>query len=476
MSAPERNLPEKFSLGDADPHVTPVDMSKATNLRWVMPLGTQSYGNPTIAGGRVYVGTNNEPHKVHERTGDAGIVFCLDEKTGKLIWQHFSPKLTVGDVSDFEHVGNCSPPTVDGNRIYIVSNRCEVICLDVNGLANGNDGFQGEAQYIAGPGNPPATLLPTDADIIWVYDMRDELGIFPNQMASSSVLVVSERLYVTTSNGRDWTNIHIPSPTAPALICIDKQTGKLLGEERSGISSRTFKCNWSSPSYGEVNGKGLIFFGGDDGFCYAFEPAPVDGVLKEVWRFDCNPPEYRKNAQGVPLKFGTSRGPSGILATPVLHENRLYISIGQDPGQGEGSGALVCIDPTGTGDITKTGQVWLKKTIGRSLSTVAIADGLLYTADLAGKVYCIDPKTGEEIWKHDAEGTIWGSPLVADGKVYIGTENQTLWVLAAGREKKVIADNTITGAVQSTPVAANGVLYIMTDRTLYAAELPKAQP
>ena len=113
------------------------------------------------------------------------------------------------------------------------------------------------------------------------------------------------------------------------------------------------------------------------------------------------------------------------------------------------------------------------KTVGRSLSTVAIADGLLYVADLAGKVYCIDPGTGQEIWKHDAEGAIWGSPLVADGKVYIGTEAQTLWVLAAGREKKVITDLTLTGAMQSTPVAANGVLYIMTSRTLFAAELAK---
>lgn len=471
MASGEKNLPTKITVGDADGEADPPDLAKSVNIKWAAKLGTQSYGNPTISGGKVFVGTNNEPGKSKEREGDYGVVLCFDEKTGALLWQLTTPKLKAGDVSDFEHVGNCSPPTVEGNRVYLVTNRCEVICLDTGGLANGNDGtFKDEAQYIAGPGEPAARLLPNDADILWVYDMRDELGSFPNQMTSSSVLVMGDRLYVTTSNGRDWTGLHTPSPQTPALICLDKQTGKLLGQEKSGISARTFKCNWSSPSYGMVNGKGLVFFGGDDGFCYAFDPVPVDGVLKEVWRFDCNPPEYRTAADGTPIKFGGSKGPNGILATPVFYENRVYVSIGQDPGQGEGAGAMVCIDAAGSGDITKSGQVWMTKMIGRSLSTPAIADGLVYTADLAGKVYCLDLATGREIWKHDSEGTVWGSPLLADGKIYIGTENATLWVLAAGREKKVIADNTIGGSLLSSPVAANGILYIMTGKMLFATE------
>jgi outer membrane protein assembly factor BamB len=295
-------------------------------------------------------------------------------------------------------------------------------------------------------------------------------------MTSSSVLCVGERLYVTTSNGRDWTNVHIPSPNAPALICLDAHTGKLLAQERSGISARTFKCNWSSPAYGVVNGQAMVFFGGDDGFCYAFDPQPVPGadgaaILREIWRFDCNPPEYRSPPGGAPFKYGHPRSPSGILATPVFHDGKVYIAIGQDPGQGEGIGALVCINAAaGTGDITRTGQVWMNKTIGRSLSTVAIADGLLYTADIAGKVYCLDLQTGAEVWKHDAEGAIWGSPLLADGKVYIGTETQTLWVLAAGREKKVISSTNLNASCFSTPVAANGVLYVLTGHALLAAE------
>lgn len=459
MVSSERGLPATFSTGEEDPTSQPANLNKATNLKWITQLGSHCFGNPTIAGGRVYVGTNNDPGMVESRKSDYGVVLCLDEQTGKLLWQLMSPKLRAGDVNDFEQSGNCSPATVENDRVYLVTSRCEVVCLDAKGLANGNDGdFKNEAQYIVGPGEPPVELLPTDADILWIYDMRDELGVFPNQMTASSVLIVGERLYVTTSNGRDWSGTHIPSPNSPSLICMDKNTGKLLGEERSGISTRMFKCNWSSPAYAVIGGKPMVFFGGDDGFCYAFDPVPVDGVLKEIWRSDCNPPEYRQ------VKFGQSKGPSGIVATPVIHEDRVYIAIGQDPGHGEGAGAQVCLEAA-TGKL-----VWMNKEVGRSLSTVAVADGLLYTAELGGKVYCLDAKTGAEIWKHDAVGTTWGSPLLADGKVYIGTENSTLWVLAAGREKKVLGDLTVNGSIASSAVAANGTLYVMTSRVLYAAK------
>src|SRR5262245_21165378 len=263
----------------------------------------------------------------------------------------------------------------------------------MKGLADGNGGpFKDEGQYIAGPGNTPVDLLPADADILWVFDMRDELGVFPNMMTSSSVLVVGDRLYATTSNGCDWTGVHIPAPNAPALVCLDKQSGKLLGEERSGISLRTLKCNWSSPAYGAVNGRGVIIFGGDDGFCYAFDAVSVDGVLKELWRCDCNPPEYRAETKRA------NKGVSGILATPVFHDWRVYVSIGQDPDAGDGAGALACIDAS-TGAV-----VWMNKQIGRSISTVAVSDGLLYAAELGGKVYCLDARSGEQVWKHDAEG------------------------------------------------------------------------
>jgi outer membrane protein assembly factor BamB len=310
--------------------------------------------------------------------------------------------------------------------------------------------------------------------VLWCYDMRDELGVFPRNMTSSSVLVVGGRLYVTTSNGVDWTGKHLPAPNAPALICLDKKSGKLLARERSGISARTWVCNWSSPAHGTAGGRAMVVFGAGDGFCYGFvpDPAPKDpsdgvGTLRELWRFDCNPPA-RRIKDGHPIKYGLPNGPSEVIATPVFVGGRVYLAVGQEPEQGDGVGCLNCIDASKAGDISSTGLVWRYDKIGRSLSTAALAAGLLYVGEFSGIVHCFDAATGTHLWAHDTEGHIWGGALAADGKVYVGNENGVVSILAATREKRILGTIDLKDAIYSSPIAANGVLYIATQSNLYA--------
>jgi outer membrane protein assembly factor BamB len=222
---------------------------------------------------------------------------------------------------------------------------------------------------------------------------------------------------------------------------------------------------------GMVNGKAQIYFGGGDGVLYAFDPKPVaekvDGedynFLKRIWWFDANPPEYRK------VQYPRAEGPSEINATPTFWKNRVYIAIGQDPEHGEGIGNLVCIDPTGTGDVTKTKQIWSFNKINRSISTTSITpEGLLFIGDFSGFVYCLNADTGEHYWTHDMKAHMWGSTMVADGKVYVGDEDGDLVVLEASKTKKVISETNLGAPVYSTPVIANGVLYIASNTHLYA--------
>ena len=84
-------------------------------MKWVAKLGSQAYGNTTVSNGKVYVGTNNESPRDERHIGDRGIVYCLDEKTGELEWQLVVPKLGAGKVSDWEYLGICSSPAVEGN-------------------------------------------------------------------------------------------------------------------------------------------------------------------------------------------------------------------------------------------------------------------------------------------------------------------------------------------------------------------------
>lgn len=472
MYSPETGLPDKFDFGKFKQRSQEVDLSTTKNVKWVAKLGTQSYGNATISNGRVFVGTNNDSPRDLQHQGDRSILKVFKESSGEFLWQLVVPKLASGKVNDWEYLGILSSPTVEGDRVYLVTSRCEVVCLDVNGFANGNQGFQDEAQYVVGPGKPPAKIGPKDADIIWKYDMMDELGVFPHNASNCSVLIVGDILYACTSNGQDWSHSNVPSPLSPSLIALNKHTGEFLAEDDAEIGPRIFHGQWSSPSTGVVNGKQLIFFGGGDGLCYAFDAKPVKGddtsFLKKVWWFDGNPPEY-KMKNGKPIVYPAAEGPSEINATPVFYKNRIYVAIGQDPEHGEGVGRLLCIDPTKTGDITKTGLIWDYRGIHRSISTVSITpDGLLFVADFSGFIHCLDADTGKLYWTHDMKAHMWGSTLAADGKVYCGDEDGDFIVLEASKTKKILSETNIGTSIYSTPVVANGVLYVATQEHLYA--------
>ena len=157
-----------------------------------------------------------------------------------------------------------------------------------------------------------------------------------------------------------------------------------------------------------------------------------------------------------------------MLATPITHDGLVYAAIGQDPEHGEGIGNLSCVDAKGK-------EVWSYRKINRSMSTLAIADGLLFAADFSGFVYCLDAKTGEEYWIHDTKGHIWSSPLVADGKVFIGNEDGYMTILPARKEydeKKDLVEVDMVSPIYSSAIAANGVLYVATHTHLFAIANP----
>jgi outer membrane protein assembly factor BamB len=161
---------------------------------------------------------------------------------------------------------------------------------------------------------------------------------------------------------------------------------------------------------------------------------------------------------------------NNLIATPVIYHDRVYIGVGQDPEHGEGPGHFYAIDATKDGDVTTTGLVWHRdgEDFHRTISTAAIADGIVFISDLSGFLYALDADTGKLYWKHDVAAAIWGSPFVADGRVYLGDEDGDVAVLAASKEKKLLAEINMGGAVLSTPVAKDGVLYVMSRGRLFA--------
>lgn len=190
---------------------------------------------------------------------------------------------------------------------------------------------------------------PRDADIIWRYDLMEKLGVFPHNASTSSPLVVEEKVFVGTGNGMDWTHTNIPSPSSPTLIALDRNTGRLVGEDDANIGPRILHGSWGSPSAGAVFGRQLVFFGGPDGWCYAFDAKPSPGeddlnFLKTAWKVDCNPPEY-KVKDGKPIRYTAAAGISEIIATPVFYLIASMSPPGKIPNTVRGSATWSALTP-----------------------------------------------------------------------------------------------------------------------------------
>ena len=417
------------------------DVQSGKNVKWKAELGSTSYGNPTVADGKVFLGTNNDVPRNSGISGDKGVLMCFREADGQFLWQAVSDKLE--SAFDWPEQGVCSSPAVEGKRIYYVTNRGELVCLDTEGFIDGkNDGpFQDETYK-----------GKTDADVLWKLDMMKDLGVVQHNMANSSPAIWGDLLFLETSNGQDENNEKVVTPNAPSFIAVNKNTGKVVWQDNSP-GERILHGQWSSPALGEVAGVMQVFFPGGDGWLYGFEAL----TGKKAWRFNLNPKDA---VWPKTLNY--------VISTPVFHDGRVYLAVGQDPENGEGIGRMYSIDAGKGGDITETGRVWQYDGLRRSVSTAAIAEGLLYISDFSGFLHCLDLASGKPYWTYDMLAAVWGSPFAADGKVYLGDEDGDLAVFQAGKEQKKIAEINMGNAIYGTPVAANGVLYIMTRTTLYA--------
>ncbi len=488
------------------------DSKSGKNIKWSVKLGSETYGNPSIANGKVFIGTNNgNGHlKRYPATVDLGVLLCLDEATGRFLWQYSSEKLPTGRVHDWPQQGMPSTPVIDGQRLWATTNRGEVVCLDTEGfLDEENDGvFQDEVNQNL-----------DEADILWKFDMLKQLGVSPHNMSHCSIVMIDDMLFVCTSNGVDESHIHIPAPNAPSFIALDRDTGKVIWTDNSP-GNNILHGQWASPSFGIFDGQPQVLFPGGDGWLYSFDPkGDGQGHSKRLWRFDCNPKD------SVYLLGGRSTRNS-LIGFACIDDGLVYLATGEDPEHGEGVGRLWCINPSKKLDgsdvsadlvMDKDGQivphrrlcavdpsqgervipnpnsavVWkflqfdrngdgaidFEETLHRSLGTAVIRDEVLYIADYSGLFHCLNAKTGDPYWSYDLFACAWGSALIVDEKVYIADEDGDVAIFhhssdsgVASRNGMPFAELNMGTSINSTPVVANNVLYIAVRNMLYAIE------
>ena len=467
---PRRNM---LSPG-RDPPVT-WDVEKGQNVLWTAELGSQSYGVPVVAGGVVYVGTNNDAMRDPAHRKDGGVLMAFDARTGEFLWQRYAPKLAAGRVNDWPFQGQCGAVYVEGSRLWYATSRCETVCLDVRDRRHPRE--------------------------LWTVDMIKQLGVFPHNMTRCHLVAWQDLLYVITGNGVDEGHKHVPAPQAPAIVCLDKNSGRVVWTDNTPADG-ILHGQWASPAVAELGERALVIAPLGDGWVYAYDAR----TGKVRWKFDTNPKDS---------VYPRTR--NELLATPVIDRDRMYIATGQDPEHGEGPGRLWCVDITGEGDVSAeladgepaAGQgdedfpgppgagrprrgrpnpnsraVWVfdkfdfngdgrirnNERMNRTLATVAITNGLVFAADFSGFVHCLDADTGRCHWNYDMEAAMWEGPLAVDGKVYQCDEDGDVVIFDASRELKVVATQTLGNSIYAPPVYANGMMYLMTKDRLIAVQ------
>ncbi|MGO8752277.1 MAG: PQQ-binding-like beta-propeller repeat protein [Thermoguttaceae bacterium] len=518
-SETEKGLPARYSFGKKNGHGE-IDPSTTKNIQWVAKLGNQTFGSPVVSGGKVFIGTAGNS------SSDAALL-CFDEKTGHALGEFIcgssqtdnfgvcstptvegnrlyfvapDPKVICLDLSAWlkpsaaaagadsarcvvwrydmaktlhvmqDHVASCSA-LVYGDFVYVCT-------------GNGRYKYTDKPFY---PLTPSLIALNKHTGQLVARD-DEQIGeqLWRGQWSSPSLATVNGRAQILFATGNGFCYAFEPVDPAAKVIPGRWITSKLRGpivcfidvkgKNTAGLSPAEYAKKF--PPLAARHKPALPLE-----FRYSIElpvTTPVDSIptakvpdvpiLKKIWWFDCLPPEYRKApfyAHGG--KGDGQKHPCDIISTPVFYRNRVYVPIGGDPNHGSKNsrGNLVCIDPTKTGDITRSGKVWNYDQLNAALTTVSIADGLLFVIDEASVIHCLDAETGQKYWTYALKsdhGLLSSALLAADGKLFAGKS-----ILAVSKTLKILG--TIDGSTFtncSVPCVANGVLFKVHGDRLWA--------
>lgn len=485
--------------------------------KWAAPLGSETRGSPVVAGGKVLIGTNNDGGYLSRAPSsqDMGVLLCFDEGNGDLLWQYCCAKLPGGKLRDFPGIGICSTPFVEEDRLWFVSSRAEVVCLDTEGFHDG----QNDGPVLDEPAE--GTL---EADVVWRLDMM-RLGVKQHNMANCSVTSCGSVLLVCTSNGVDRDHTTIPAPQAPSFLALEKASGKVIWSDNSP-GTNILHGQWASPAVVTVDGSPQAVFAGGDGWLYSFAPlGDGRGGPRLLWKFDCNP----KTSHWI---YMARSDRNNLLATPVAYDQVILIGTGRSPDQGKGEGLLWCVDATrgrsgsdvshqlghegedrtpeqrriqavdpvsggrvrpnpmsaerwryGGVDQDGDGKLSHRERMHRTISSVAVKDDLVIAPDIAGVVHCLDATTGAPWWSCDVFAPIWASPLIAGERVVIADEDGVLSIFTLSRDPRQamrilpggkgvpVLQWEMSSAIYGTPALSKGVLFVATQDELHAIDL-----
>ena len=325
-------------------------------------------------------------------------------KDGAILWKR---PLGAGNVKMRKHNMASPSPVTDGRNVYVITG---------TGILNAYD-FSGKE--------------------IWSRDIQKEYGNFGlNWGYSSSPLLFEDSLYVQVLHG-------MKTDEPSYVMRIEKKSGKTLWKvDRPTNAIRESPDSYTTPGllrYGKTTE--IVITGGD---CVTGHD-PATG--KELWRANgLNPennPFYR------------------IVASPIIFDEIIYVPTRVKP--------LLALKAGGRGDVTSSHVLWSTAN-GPDVPTPVTDGKYFYIVRDNGTMWCLDAKTGAELYagQRIKTGTYSGSPVLADGKIYVTSEEGVTTVVAAGPKFEVLAENPLNDYTLSSPAISDGRIYIKTSGHLYA--------
>jgi outer membrane protein assembly factor BamB len=421
--AREKNLPGEFD---------PTQKEKGFVI-WKQPFGGRSA--PLVMAGKIYI-----IQGVGEGVNEGEQVVCVDEKTGKKLWEYRVGVFHTDIVSS--RLG-WTTLTADPETKYVYAHTTggHLLCLD------------------------------TDGKPVWSRQLTEEFGRVTGYGGRIASPIFDSGLVIVGLVNASWGD---QARGLNRFVAFDGKTGQIVWW--STPNPNTLEGTYySSPVIAVIDGQRLLISGGADGGLHAIKVRTGE----TVWSHVCS--------KGV------------INGSPIVDGNLVYCNHGEENPEGAPLGRVFCVDGSAVDAKTKKPKVvWdsfrrkYKANRGQELASrfglasAALADGRLYVPDDSGDLFCFRAKDGELLWKYRYATEVRGAPLIADGKLYIFDVKAKFLVLTLNGDKAPDPDDTFTyrfpgtggilNETNGTPIAVNGRLYFTSRTDLYCVGDPDAKP
>ncbi len=365
---------------------------------------------PVAFGNRIYV---NSPTP-GDPTQTQERLIAIDAETGKVVWERrFS--LYLSDVP--QHRASWASPAVDtetGN-VYLFTVAAQLVCVS------------------------------PDGKVLWDRSLTDEYGAVTTHGGRTTSPIIDGDKLILNALILAWGDLNRPGNR---YFAFDKKTGQTIWI--SSPQSRHYDTNYSTPIVTPIDGTRALVVGGTDGVYHALKV----NTGEKIWSM-----EVSKRA---------------ILNSPLVRDNVAYITHGEENVDTTEMGLIAAVDATRTGVLAADAFKWRTRGFLPTYASPVMDDERLYTIDNSAIIGAFDLKTGAKVWEKTLGTLQKGSPVLADGKLYIGTENGKFFILRPSATGVEVLDEDLLGSAQSpevivaSPIVADGRVYVTSMDAMYA--------